>query len=448
MRLFLAAAALRSAAAANPITLSVSPTGTYSLSAPGGWLLTGFPLRARFNGTWLSAADGGLVQAAPPSSWVGTDAWGAFNATTFAWATPASPAAALLEATFLLYADSPAVGFRLAYPRGAHVGGALNDSDGLAAEFPAFALDGGGAGLGYLQWTGTMLNNNDDAGPMGGAWAAGANISGGLASGPVALFDRAAAHSLLLSPSSSFMGVSAAGAGAGAGGAVGWGPLGSAGDIPAGWAYDCVAWYGATINANMMAWGGALLRRHGKAAGQSKADFTNSHLGYNTDNGAFYYYNTGAYENYSVALPAVYDYAVSQGIPYRHVLLDSYWYYKDDSAPKHRGGVVNWTAQDFAPYFTGGNAGLRALVNTTGWKIIAHNRYWSRITTYAKQNGGKYDFYVDPDPAKYALPLEQAFWTDLLTSAVAEWGLTTYEQDWLREFFLLIIHFHTHLLHI
>ena len=28
-------------------------------------------------------------------------------------------------------------------------------------------------------------------------------------------------------------------------------------------------------------------------------------------------------------------------------------------------------------------------------------------------------------------PLEQAFWEWLLTSAVKDWGLTTYEQDWL-----------------
>jgi hypothetical protein len=82
--------------------------------------------------------------------------------------------------------------------------------------------------------------------------------------------------------------------------------------------------------------------------------------------------------------------------------------------------------------FTGGNAGIRALVERTNWKIIAHNRYWSANTDYAKANGGAWDFFVDPAGAgQMAVPLQQAFWEWLLTSSVTEWGLTTYEQDWL-----------------
>ena len=30
-----------------------------------------------------------------------------------------------------------------------------------------------------------------------------------------------------------------------------------------------------------------------------------------------------------------------------------------------------------------------------------------------------------------AVPLDQEFWKYLLSSSVTEWGLTTYEQDWL-----------------
>ena len=96
--------------------------------------------------------------------------------------------------------------------------------------------------------------------------------------------------------------------------------------------------------------------------------------------------------------------------------------------------VLNWTAQDSAGYFTDGNAGLRALAEATGWKIIAHNRYWSPYTNYAKANGGVWDFFVDAPGtgAGMAVPLDQAFWVWLLQSSVSEWGLTTYEQDWLH----------------
>jgi hypothetical protein len=39
------------------------------------------------------------------------------------------------------------------------------------------------------------------------------------------------------------------------------------------------------------------------------------------------------YANYSVALSAVYSYAQAQGIPYRHVLLDSWWYVRLRTRP-------------------------------------------------------------------------------------------------------------------
>ena len=55
-----------------------------------------------------------------------------------------------------------------------------------------------------------MLNQKNDTGPFAGAWARGANVSAGLASGPVVLFDGAARTSLVLAPASEFMAVSAA----------------------------------------------------------------------------------------------------------------------------------------------------------------------------------------------------------------------------------------------
>ena len=434
-------ALLAAAQPPNPLTLSLSPAGAYTLRTPQGWVLTGAPLRALVSGTWLNASDGSLLLVGAPSTSEGVDAWGAYNATTFTWAAAGSPSTPLVATTFSLYFSSPSVGFRATFPGGLPARGvgapppSVADSDGLSLEFPAFAMDGGGAGagLGFLQFSGTMLNGKNDVGPLSGPWAAGTPVSPGLASGPVLLFDGGAAHSLVLSPASNFMGVSAA-ASIG-GGALAWGPLGSFDGLPAGWGYDCVAHFGPTINANVMAWGAALMAKHGKARGLSKDDFTNTHLGYDTANGAYYYYSTGAYSNYSEALSAVYAYSQAEGIPYRHILLDSWFYYKDP--PK--GAVINWTAQDGPGWLTGGNAGIRALVEQTGWKVIAHNRYWSPRTNYATQNGGAWEFFIDAAGTGdgMAVPLEQQFWVWLLTSSVAEWGLTTYEQDWLASCFLV-----------
>ena len=138
--------------------------------------------------------------------------------------------------------------------------------------------------LGFLQWAGTMLNNKDDVGPARGRFTPNASFAGGLAAGPVVLFDATGAASVVLSPSSQFMAVSAAPA-TPANASLAWGPLGSAAAVPAGFGYSVVAWGGAGINSNVMAWGAALLARHGKPHGLSKVDFTNTHLGYNTDNG-------------------------------------------------------------------------------------------------------------------------------------------------------------------
>ena len=53
----------------------------------------------------------------------------------------------------------------------------------------------------------------------------------------------------------------------------------------------------------------------------------------------------------------------------------------------------DWTAMPSV--FAGGNAGIRQLTQTTGWKVVAHNRYWSADTNYAKQNGGNWSFFID-----------------------------------------------------
>ena len=92
--------------------------------------------------------------------------------------------------------------------------------------------------------------------------------------------------------------------------------------------------------------------------------------------GAYYYYNPMPGENMLGTLLKVHEYANEAGIPYRHVLLDSWWYYKD---PRD-GSVVLWEAREDA--FAGGSAGMRRLVEVTGWAVTAHNRYWSNRTDY------------------------------------------------------------------
>lgn len=75
----------------------------------------------------------------------------------------------------------------------------------------------------------------------------------------------------------------------------------------------------------------------------------------------------------------------------------------------------------------GGSAhsGLQRLHNATGWVYTAHNRMWAGDTTYAKQNGGQFDFTV---AGGTSLPMTEDFWMWLIGDSV-KWGLQMYEQD-------------------
>ena len=144
---------------------------------------------------------------------------------------------------------------------------------------------------------------------------------------------------------------------------------------------------------------------------------TLEYLQYSTDNGAFYYYHTEPNKTYQDTILEVKDHSKKVGLPFRNWLMDSWWYYKGPNE-----GVKNWTAMpDIFP------DGIAYLRDETDWDIVAHNRWWSTETEYAKQNGGQYSFRIED---RMALPLEEKFWDDLFANGKL-WGLTVYEQDWL-----------------
>ena len=114
-----------------------------------------------------------------------------------------------------------------------------------------------------------------------------------------------------------------------------------------------------------------------------------------SDNGAYYYYQTeghtggnriseqadtctssanassckwaGPGKDYQQTLIDVHEYAEQEKIPYKYILLDSWWYYQGVG-----GGVTEWIGRP--DIFPEGNSYLR---NKTGWPIMGHNRYWA-----------------------------------------------------------------------
>ena len=58
-----------------------------------------------------------------------------------------------------------------------------------------------------------------------------------------------------------------------------------------------------------------------------------------------------------------------------------------------------------------------AVNQDTSLPVIAHNRWWSASTQYAKQNGGQYDFVIDKI-SQSSLPADPSFWNDLSETQV------------------------------
>ena len=88
------------------------------------------------------------------------------------------------------------------------------------------------------------------------------------------------------------------------------------------------------INAAYKSWGDALLSQHGKKRTPPDASIVLSHLGYSSTAGYFYspeggegyWPNVIPGKNYEETMLDVYAFAQKEKIPYRSILLDSWWY--------------------------------------------------------------------------------------------------------------------------
>jgi hypothetical protein len=283
---------------------------------------------------------------------------------------------------------------------------------GMASWFPAFQINDDDGSLGYLEFNGMFMGSGGyHIGPVADM---GANDA--LMSGPLALFDDKCV--VVLSTASAFMSSSSY---------LrteldefGFGVMGSMTSIPKGHRTSTILSSSPRrgpdgIRQAFSVWGVKLMKMYKT---NRPSDVTLDYLQYSTDNGAFYYYNTEPNKTYQETIIEVKEYAEKVGLPFRSWLMDSWWYFKGRD-----GGVKNWTAMpNIFP------DGIARVTQATKWGIVAHNRWWTNETDYAKQNGGNYGFVMEGEKA---LPLEERFWDDLFLEAKL-WGLTVYEQDWLN----------------
>jgi hypothetical protein len=206
-------------------------------------------------------------------------------------------------------------------------------------------------------------------------------------------------------------------------GTLQYGVMGNVESIPPGWESSVILSLGTKPGSTVRAWGAKLLKAYGKNREVSESDYISTHLGFDTDNGAFYYYKTEANKTYEETLYDVKTYSDQAGIPYRHLQIDSWWYQKGKD-----GGTKEWSpGPGVFP------DGLYHLFNLTGWVYTAHNRMWSNEAVYAQKNHGSWPWIVPQNGN--SLPTSQAFW-DWLIASGKQWGLAMYEQDWLYTEFI------------
>jgi len=393
---------------------------SYSLSVGSKqWMYNG-DVCLTSNGTKFCALDGGLTIVGGRNEMQGTDDYGSFDAQSLKLQATDST---IMIISARVYADGKTIVFEQHFPDGLD-DCSVGDADDVLSVFPSFVAgdsdkyDFESDPRGYVQWKGGMLGS----GAVAGRWKGDGleQLGSGLQdTGPIAVFTKT--KTLVISAASQFMSVNQVFDKSTS--RLSFGIMGRVTSIEPGYSVETIVSLtnAGDVSQAMDEWGDKLLRRYHKSRDVAFSDLTTNYLGYSTDNGAFYYYHTEEQQNYEKTIVDVKTYADKVGLPYRHWLMDSWWYYKGDG-----NGVKNWTAM--GSIFPDG---ADSVYNETQWPVVAHNRYWSANTDYAKQNGGDWDFIIEPEShGGLAMPLQQEFWDWLLADA-RKWGLRTYEQDWL-----------------
>ena len=430
-------------------------TGAYTLSVDGTmWFTSGDTFYS--DGQAKYSAHGGNLTAVGSSSDEGSDGAGRFVRVSVDWAptTAAAAAAPTFRTSIAAYEGRSALVFRQLFL-------AASSGGGVGSRFPSLraASAGLGAKLGTLEYSGSSC------GFMVSAKAGFPSVSGGQSKGMIAIvpsMDEAAlaGTALALGPVDEVF-VNQASADQ-ADGSLSYGAARTFTDLPAGYALETVlvassrahasprgaAPERASIvpggaNAALAEYGDFVLARHGKARPAGNHTNEAATLGYSTT--GYYFYNlcdcTDVMESphkrttcsaagsaipgcssYQDTLEAVHDALVAQGVPYRSMLLDSWWY-----GENVYGGVSTWEDDGSVRNLTFPR-GLAAF-----WEYIgkerstwAHNGKWVASNPYAQQP--QYPFTPDNE-----LPQGDALWQHLFSANHEGWGLSTIKQDHMGE---------------
>ncbi|GAB5367539.1 hypothetical protein AAMO2058_001239300 [Amorphochlora amoebiformis] len=357
----------------------------------------------------------------------GFDAMGTYTETVIDWSldtTRVSTGVKVYQGGWIVFSQRFPFGLNLT---------STGDENQIISSFPSFRLPENNSvdSRGFVGYKGNMMGYHYRLGP----WTSAADKDKGLpdgldGTGPLIVFEPGAPQppTVVISPKSAFMATNQVVDNSShllgsrsPSSYLRYGIMGRVRELPLNFQAEIILCPDLGINRAMYNWGNLLLRTYDKDRAPPKLDLSLTHMGFATDNGAWYYYQTEEGLSYQDTLMAVKEYSERVGVKYRYLQIDSWWYYQDkESWGAH--GVLNWTARpDVFPN------GLDFVFNATSWPYVAHNRFWSNKTDYAIQNGGQFRFCMDD---KKATPIDPGFWMYLFAYA-KKWGVHVYEQDWL-----------------
>ncbi|XP_059175515.1 uncharacterized protein LOC131955424 [Physella acuta] len=395
------------------LTVDYSTNGTYSLLVDGSVWLTNGQTYFYNNGRRFSSADASL-KLANTTITSGTDKVGQWQAIQYTYLAGTLTVMASIK-TYNL-PNLPLVVFSQKYLTDG-IGTSAQDPEYVISSFPSFnTRQESDVELGYLGFGGDMAGYN---GINMGSWQHSTFMYTGITGGPLVLFDNSS-NAMIISPMSQFMAASnrlelfL--------GELQYGIMGLIDTVPKGYDVDFILYYSDRgINQVIQEWGEFMRMFYNKSPERRNTALTVNYMGYWTDNGAYYYYHTEDGQNYQTTMLDVVKYINQKQIPFKYMQYDSWWYAKG-----HKRGTVTWTPEaDIFP------DGFRYLYEQTKLPFGCHNRYWDNQTTYAKYNGGKYNFLSDTYFG-LAVPNDAQFWLDLF-NMTKQWGqFILYEQDWMN----------------
>lgn len=395
-----------------PLSLMVNKTGSYKISVDGVTWFQSHDTFFTIGGTTYSSMAGTLkVIQGPDVQRKNHPRLGGMKEISLTWQASDAKKTEIVT-SFQLYEENTAIVFTQNFSLSSLPNSSVYDANNICTSFPSFVVaDAMRKELGYLDFDERFLRVQHL-----GRWDMHSKpISTDLRSTPLTLFNRTK-YTMILSSFKEFMVTSLFHHVEDD--AIQQGIMGKITEIPKGFIQQSIMQFGAGIKQTIMKWG-KMLRTQYNTKRFTDNDMTLKYIGYWTDAGAFYYYNTEPNITYEETMIDVKKEAMKEFVPYKYYQIDSWWYFKGVLSD----GVKNWTAMPSVfPH------NLSYVSHHLGDPIAAHNKYWTAETDYAKKNGGLWNFIVE---LTMAIPQDEEFWNFLLSDSKKSWDLKLYEQDWL-----------------